>query len=103
MKSFEDRFAAVEEKFRSGPEAAPAKTTDSPFVVRLKEKVADLEKKLVSAQAAGRATGDLQAQLETQRAWLAQAGVVVDAPAPAVEAPAAPAKKSTTAWVRADS
>ena len=103
MKSLEDRFAAVEEKFRSGPAAAPAKQTDSPFVVRLKEKVADLEKKLATAQAAGRPTGDLQAQLETQRSWLAQAGVTVEAPEAPAEAPAAPAKKPTTAWVRADS
>jgi hypothetical protein len=103
MKSLEDRFAAVEEKFRSGPAAAPAKQTDSPFVVRLKEKVADLEKKLATAQAAGRPTGDLQAQLETQRSWLAQAGVTVEAAEAPAETPAAPAKKPTTAWVRADS
>ncbi len=103
MKSLEDRFAKVEEKFRSGPEAAPAKQTDSPFVVRLKEKVADLEKKLAASQAAGKSTGEIEAQLETQRGWLAQAGVSVEAPAASAETPAAPAKKPTTAWVRADS
>ncbi|MCU1594424.1 MAG: hypothetical protein JWO12_1816 [Frankiales bacterium] len=103
MKSLEDRFAKVEDKFRSTADASHVKTTDSPFVVRLKEKVADLEKKLAVAQAAGRPTGDIEAQLETQRQWLSQAGVSLDVAAPAAaEAPAAPAKKPTTAWVRAE-
>lgn len=101
MKSLEDRFAKVEEAFRGTGPAAPVQQSDSPFVVRLKEKVADLEKKLAVAQAAGRATGDIEAQLETQRAWLAQAGVSVDTPVASEPAPAA-AKKPTTAWVRAD-
>ncbi len=102
MKSFEDRFAAVEDKFRSTADVSHVKTTESPFVVRLREKVADLEKKLALAEAAGRPTGDLQAQLETQQQWLSQAGVSAE-PAPvAVEPEAAPAKKPTTAWVRAE-
>ena len=75
MKSLEDRMAKVEEKFRVTPDVSHVKTTDSPFVVRLKEKVADLEGKLVKAREAGRPTGDLDAQLETQRQWLSQAGV----------------------------
>jgi hypothetical protein len=105
MKSLEDRFAKVEDKFRATADVSHVKTTDSPFVVRLKEKVADLEKKLGVAQAAGRPTGDIEAQLETQRQWLSQAGVTVQS-APVVVAPepvAAPAKKATTAWVRAES
>ena len=102
MKSLEDRFAKVEEKFRGSADTSHVKTSDSPFVVRLKEKVADLEGKLAKAQADGRPTGDIDAQLETQRQWLAQAGVTLEpaAAAPAVEP--APAKKPTTAWVRAD-
>ncbi len=105
MKSLEDRMAKVEEKFRGTPDVSHVKTTDSPFVVRLKEKVADLEGKLVKAREAGRPTGDLDAQLETQRQWLSQAGVTASPSAPVV-APVAtptPVKKPTTAWVRADS
>ena len=105
MKSLEDRLAKVEEKFRGTPDDSHVKTTDSPFVVRLKEKVADLEGKLVKAREAGRPTGDLEAQLETQRQWLSQAGVTASPSAPVV-APVAtptPVKKPTTAWVRADS
>ena len=103
MRSLEDRFAKVEERFRGSGDASHVKTTESTFVIRLREKVADLEKKLAAAQAAGRPTGDLEAQLETQRGWLAQAGATVEPPAaPEPTAPAAPAKKPTTAWVRAD-
>ena len=102
MKSIEDRFAKVEEKFRATADTTHVKVTESPFVVRLREKVADLEGKLVKAREAGRPTGDLEAQLETQRQWLAQAGVTAEpASAPEPEAAAAP-KKSTTAWVRAE-
>ena len=103
MRSLEDRFAKVEERFRSVADTSHVKTTESTFVVRLREKVADLEKKLAQARAAGRPTDDLEAQLETQKQWLAQAGVSVEPPAEAaVAAPAPPQKKPTTAWVRAD-
>ncbi len=102
MKSLEDRFGKVEEKFRGAADTSHVKTTESTFVIRLREKVADLEKKLSAAQAAGKPTGDIEAQLETQRQWLAQAGAPAEAPAAAEPAPAAPAKKPTTAWVRAD-
>jgi hypothetical protein len=103
MKSLEDRFAKVEEKFRSTADTSHVKTSDSPFVVRLKEKVADLEGKLAKAQADGRPTGELQAQLETQRQWLAQAGVTVAAVAAEPEPDSKPApKRPTTAWVRAE-
>ena len=54
MKSLEDRFAKVEEKFRATADTSHVKTTESPFVVRLKEKVADLEGKLAKARAEGR-------------------------------------------------
>ena len=101
MKSLEDRFGKVEERFRGSADTSHVKTTESTFVVRLREKVADLEKKLAVAQAAGKPTGDIEAQLETQRQWLTQAGAPTTAPAaPAVAA--APEKKPTTAWVRAD-
>jgi hypothetical protein len=102
MRSLEDRFGKVEEKFRGPADTAHVRTTESTFVVRLREKVADLEKKLAAARAEGRSTGDLEAQLETQRGWLAQAGVQVDAPEAPEPAPAAAQKKPTTAWVRAD-
>ncbi|HUR51357.1 MAG TPA: DUF349 domain-containing protein [Mycobacteriales bacterium] len=103
MRSMEDRFGKVEERFRGSADTSHVRTTESTFVVRLREKVADLEKKLAAARADGRSTGDLEAQLETQRGWLAQAGVPVDAPAVPEPAPAAPTgKRPTTAWVRAD-
>ncbi|MDX6265539.1 MAG: hypothetical protein QOD70_279 [Frankiales bacterium] len=103
MKSLEDRFAKVEEKFRGAADTSHVKTTESTFVVRLREKVADLEKKLAAAIAAGRPTGDLEAQLETQKQWLAQAGVQTEAPAADAEPEPVASKKPTTAWVRADS
>jgi hypothetical protein len=101
MKSLEDRFGKVEETFRGTAETSHVKVTESTFVVRLREKVADLEKKLSAARAEGRATGDLEAQLETQRGWLAQAGATVEAPPGPVPEATAP-KKPTTAWVRAE-
>jgi hypothetical protein len=102
MRSLEDRFGKVEERFRGTADTAHVKTTESTFVVRLREKVADLEKKLAAAREQGRSTGDLEAQLETQRGWLAQAGVPVDAPVAPPAPPPAPAKKPTTAWLRAE-
>ncbi|MCW2673684.1 MAG: hypothetical protein JWP14_2273 [Frankiales bacterium] len=102
MKSLEDRFAKVEERFRGTADTSHVKTTESTFVVRLREKVADLEKKLAAAVAAGRPTGDLEAQLETQKQWLAQAGVEIEPPPPAAAPEPVASKKPTTAWVRAD-
>jgi hypothetical protein len=102
MRSLEDRFAKVEERFRGTADTSHVKATESTFVVRLREKVADLEKKLAAARAESRSTGDLEAQLETQRGWLAQAGVPVDAPAAPAGPEPAPSKKPTTAWVRAE-
>ncbi len=103
MRSLEDRFGKVEEKFRGSADTGHVRATESTFVLRLREKVADLEKKLTAAQAAGRPTGELEAQLETQRGWLAQAGAPAQAPEePTSVVGAGSAKKSTTAWVRAD-
>jgi hypothetical protein len=102
MRSLEDRFGKVEEKFRGSADSSHVKTTESTFVVRLREKIADLEKKLAAAREAGRSTADLEAQLETQRGWLAQAGAPADAPADPAPAPAPAAKKQTSGWVRAD-
>ncbi len=102
MRSLEDRFGKVEERFRSASGPAPVAVAESPFVVRLREKVAELEVKLDKARTAGRPTEELEASLETQRQWLAQAGGSSAAPAARSGAPAAP-KRSTTAWVRADS
>ena len=100
MRSLEDRMGKVEEAFRQ-VSAAPRATTESPFVVRLREKVAELEAKRAKAQAAGRPTEELEAQLATQRQWLSQAGA--SAAAPAQEQPAAAKRaRSTTAWVRSD-
>ena len=100
MRSLEDRMAAVDETFRSASSAAAPKQ-ESPFVVRLREKVLELEGKLAKAKAAGRPTGELEASLETQHQWLSQAGVQVGSPVAASAAVAAEPKKRTTGWVRA--
>jgi hypothetical protein len=105
MRSLEDRMGAVETKIRTAGEARFARSDESPFTAKLREKVVELEAKLAKARAAGRPTAELEAALTTQRQWLAQAGGV---PAPAGAAPtgtsaAAPAKKkSTSGWVRAE-
>ena len=102
MRSLKDRMGKVEERFRQVSDQRLAPASESPFVVRLREKVAELEAKLDRARVAGRPTDELEASLETQRQWLSQAGVT-SAPT-ATEAPGAtgPAKRTTTAWVRAD-
>jgi hypothetical protein len=102
MRSLEARMAAVEEKVRAADGARFARPEESPFLVRLREKVAELEAKLEKAQAAGRPTAELESALATQRQWLAQAGGSAE---PAAGRTAAPKKekRSTTAWVRADS
>lgn len=100
MRTLEDRMGKVEERLRQ-VSAPRAQASESPFVVRLREKVVELEGKLAKAQAAGRATEELEASLATQRQWLSQAG----APAGAVEQEARPEPRrarSTTAWVRSD-
>src|SRR3954470_4729057 len=74
MRSLEDRMGAVEKKVRESSEKRWQASSASPFEIRLREKVAELEEKLDRALAAGRPTDDLEQQLATQREWLAQAG-----------------------------
>ena len=103
MRSLEDRMGAVEEKVRAAGDARFKRSEESPFLVRLREKVTELEVKLEKARAAGRPTEELEAALTTQKQWLSQAGGSVDAPAaPAAAGSSAPKKKSTSGWVRAD-
>jgi hypothetical protein len=61
MRPLEARMAAVEEKVREADGARFAKAEESPFLVRLREKVAELEVKLDKARAAGRPTEELEA------------------------------------------
>jgi hypothetical protein len=107
MRSLEDRMAAVEEKVRGAGETRFARSDESPFTAKLREKVAELEVKLEKARAAGRPIEELEAALTTQRQWLSQAGGGSSRPSPAPSAApasaAAPRKKSTSGWVRADS
>ena len=92
MRSLEDRMGAVEAKIRTAGEARFARSDESPFTAKLREKVVELEVKLDKARAAGRPTDELEAALATQRQWLAQAG--------GSSAPAAPA--AATLGVRAE-
>ncbi|MEX2290109.1 MAG: DUF349 domain-containing protein [Mycobacteriales bacterium] len=104
LRSLEDRMGAVEEKIRGAGEQRFRASDESPFAVRLREKVVELEGKLDKARAAGRPTEELEAALVTQKQWLSQAGgsVAGSAPEPSAGTPTARRKKSTTAWVRAD-
>jgi hypothetical protein len=102
MRSLEDRMGKVEEKFRQVSDQRFTQATESPFVVRLREKVAELEAKLAKAQAAGRATEELEASLATQRQWLSQAGASAASVAQEQRPSAAKRSRSTTAWVRSD-
>ena len=105
MRSLEDRMGAVEKKIRETSEKRWQASTASPFEVRLREKLAELEGKLEKARAAGRPTDELESQIATQREWLASAGssTAAASPAPAgQDGTPAKAKKPTTAWVRAD-
>jgi hypothetical protein len=101
MRSLEDRMGAVEKKVREAGEQRWKASSASPFEIRLREKVAELEQKLAKAQAAGRPTDELESQLATQREWLAQAGGGA-ASGPEPKGEPARKSKSTTAWVRAD-
>ena len=100
VRSLEDRMSKVEERVRQARDAR-VQSTENPFVVRLREKVAELEAQLAKAAAAGRPTEEIEASLATQRQWLAQAGASAS---PAAQDRSAPARKrNTTAWVRLDS
>ncbi|MCW2572665.1 MAG: hypothetical protein JWO88_2723 [Frankiales bacterium] len=107
MRSLEDRMGAIEKKVRESSEKRWQASSASPFEVRLREKVAELEQKLDKARAAGRPTDELEQQLATQREWLMQAGGAAPSPPsaedkPAEQKPTEPRRKSTSAWVRAD-
>lgn len=102
LRSLEDRMGKVEERFRQAGDSRPARTTESTFVVRLREKVAELEAKLERARAGGRPTEELEASLETQRQWLSQAGAAAAPAAGGREQAPARRSRSTTAWVRSD-
>jgi hypothetical protein len=106
MRSLEDRMGAVEKKIRESSEKRWQASSASPFEIRLREKVAELEQKLERAKAAGRPTDELEQQLATQREWLAQAGGGSGggsaAPAAASSKPEPAKRKSTSGWVRAD-
>ncbi len=103
MRSLEDRMGAVEATIRTAGEARFARSDESPFTAKLREKVVELEVKLDKARAAGRPTDELEAALATQRQWLAQAGGSSAPAAPAASTPSsAPKRKSTSGWVRAE-
>jgi DNA repair exonuclease SbcCD ATPase subunit len=103
MRSLEDRMGAVEKKVRESSEKRWQATSASPFEIRLREKLAELEQKLAKAQAAGRPTDELEQQIATQREWLAQAGASTEPVSSGGAAkPDQPRKKSTSGWVRAD-
>jgi hypothetical protein len=73
---FDRRIDAVAERIKAASEDRWRETSvsSSPLVVRLRESVEKLEKKIDRARQAGKATdvSDLETQLATQREWLAQ-------------------------------
>jgi hypothetical protein len=73
---FDRRLEAVAERLRTASEDRWRETTvsTSPLVIRLRESIEKLEKKIDRAKLAGKPTdlGDLESQLTTQREWLAQ-------------------------------
>jgi hypothetical protein len=71
MTAVEQKFrGAAESKFRKGPDPS-----SSPLVIRLRESVDKLERRLERARADGRDSdaAEAEAALATQREWLAQA------------------------------
>ncbi len=109
MRSLEDRMGAVEEKVRVAGDSRFARSDESPFTAKLREKVVELEAKLGKARTAGRPTQELEAALATQRQWLSQAGGGARSSTAPEAAPAAseqeapkPSKKKAGGWVRAD-
>ena len=73
--ALEDRLAAVEEKVRDAGSTRRVTVTESPLVIRLRESVDKLERRLLRAQAAGDAAlvAETEESLSTQKEWLAQA------------------------------
>ncbi|MDQ1484785.1 MAG: hypothetical protein QOJ62_478 [Actinomycetota bacterium] len=74
--SFDARLEAVADRLRTASEERwrESSVSTSPLVIRLRESVEKLEKKIHRATQAGNASevADLQSQLATQREWLAQ-------------------------------
>ena len=77
MGKLDDRLAAVSRKIRDAADAKwrEASVESSPLVIRLRESVEKLERKIARAKAAGNeaAAAEAEAALSTQREWLAQA------------------------------
>src|SRR5450432_1901391 len=73
---FDRRLDAVAERIRTASEDKwrESSVSSSPLVIRLRESVEKLEKKIDRAKQSGKATDvtDLETQLATQREWLAQ-------------------------------
>jgi len=76
VADLDKRLDAVAARIRTIGDERWRETTvsSSPLVIRLRESVEKLERKLEKAKAAGRTAevNDLESQLATQRAWLAQ-------------------------------
>lgn len=77
MRSLDSRLEAVSSRIASAAEKrwSQVSAASSPLVIRLKESIEKIERKLEKALAAGddKTVADLQTQLSTQREWLAQA------------------------------
>jgi hypothetical protein len=76
MHALEQRLASVEERVRdAGASSRTVTVTESPLVIRLRESVTKLEKRLERARAAGDTSlmSETEEALTTQREWLAQA------------------------------
>jgi hypothetical protein len=75
--ALDDRLAAVARKIRDAVDAQwrESSVENSPLVIRLRESVAKLEKKIERERAAGRdaVVAEAEAALSTQREWLSQA------------------------------
>jgi hypothetical protein len=76
MADFDKRLEAVAARVRGAADAKWRETTvsSSPLVIRLRESVEKLERKIDRARQEGRMSdvSDLESQLATQREWLAQ-------------------------------
>jgi hypothetical protein len=104
MRSLEDRMGAVEDEDPPPARRRFARSDESPFTAKLREKVVELEVKLDKARAAGRPTEELEAALTTQRQWLPRPGGF-GRPGrlhPGTSASAPAKKRSTSGWVRAE-
>jgi hypothetical protein len=76
VHALEQRLASVEERIRdAGASARTVTVTESPLVIRLRESVTKLEKRLERARASGDQplVSETEEALNTQREWLAQA------------------------------